>query len=340
MDMNIVNVTLHQIDQSKNELLSHEIDPAATALNDYIKSLIENIFESGRDRAYEFQSDTKEVCAALKRILDDGDFVTEADVIGKRLLKSEIGAQAEIEHLKHSIPKGSLVQAQLNNDDGKTEIVISKADHTVILDEESFEERRGLPIEKKVFKAALVSFDKNKTIKSVKVYETGSAKYWWGTFLELNEKRSDSLNTKTAIEKIDDKVLKPLKRLFPADYVVVRNSTIGYFRTKTQFELGDFFDTILNGYAPIDDNFPVDRVKDSITKLQTDGLFDRRFNLDSSVIKQRRIPTTVWLRPEVKIEFLGDLTNQQVGTRSKDDEGNKFVKIRVDDTGYAFFPDE
>ena len=338
--MDITSVSLHQIDQSKNELVVPEVADSSEGLNHYIESLIKDIFESGRHRDYEFQSETKEVCAALGRIVNGADFATEAGVIAARLLQSELDAQAGINHLLNSIPKGSLVQALVSDDDGKTAIVISKADHTEILDEESFEERRGLPIHKKVFKAALISFDVEKVVESVKVYETGSAKYWWGAFLELNEKRSDSINTKTALEKLDDKVLKPLRKPYPADYVILRNSAIGYFRTKAEFELTGFSDALLKDYKPVDDKFPTAKVRASIEKLHEDGQFDRRFGIDATQISKRRIPTMVQLRPDVKIEFLGDLSAKQVGTRFTDNEGNKFVKIRVDDAGYQFFPDE
>lgn len=338
--MNITSVTLHQIDQSRNELVVPEVGDSSDGLNHYIDSLIKDIFESGRHRDYEFQSDTKEVCAALGRIVNGADFATESQVVAARLLQSELDAQSGINHLLHSIPKGSLVQALVSDDDGKTAIVISKADHTEILDEVNFEERRGLPIHKKVFKAALISFDGKKVVESVKVYETGSAKYWWGTFLELNEKRSDSFNTKTALEKLDDKVLKPLKKPYPADYIILRNSTIGYFRTKSEFELSGFSDALLKDYKPVAENFPTEKVRKSMEKLHEDGQFDRRFGIDATQIAKRRIPTPVWLRPDVKIEFLGDLSARQMGTRFTDNEGNKFVKIRVDETGYQFFPDE
>lgn len=338
--MKIISLSLHHIDQSKNELLAHDVAESTAALTRYIGSLIDNIFESGNSRDYEFQSETKEVCEALKRILDAGDFPTEAEIIGKRLLKSETDAQVGIEHLKHSIPKGSLVQARVLDDDSRTAIVISKADHADFLDEESFDERRGLPLHKKVFKAALISFNEKSVIESVKVYETGSAKYWWNAFLELNEKRSDALNTKTALQKIDDKVFTPLKKPYPADYVVLRNSAIGYFRTKSEFELNNFVDAVLKDYKPINDGFSVEKVEKSIRKLQEETQFDRRFNIDPKEISLRRIPTEVLLREGVKIAFLGDLERRQVATRFKDKEGNKFVKVRVDDNGYESFPDE
>jgi hypothetical protein len=338
--MNITSVSLHQIDQSKNELIVREVGEASKELNHYISSLITDIFESGRHRDYEFQSDTKEVCAALGRVLDDGDFAKEAQVIAARLLKSEVDAQAEIAHLQHPIPKGSLVQAVLSDGNGQVAIAISKADHTAILDEETFEERHGLPLHKKVFKAALVDFDDKKAVKSVKVYETVSAKYWWGTFLELNEKRSDSLNTKTALQKIDEKVFRPLKKTYPADHLIIRNSAIGYFRTKPEFELGEFLDTLIKDYTPVDESFPSQKVRDGITKLQQDEQFDRRFTIDSKAIPIRQRSTDIWLRDDVKISFLGDLDNRQVATRSEDQEGNKFVKIRVSENAYELFPDE
>ena len=338
--MKIVSLSLHHIDQSKNELLVHDVAESTAALTRYIGSLIDNIFESGNAREYEFQSETKEVCEALKRIMDSGDFQVESETIGKRLLKSEMDAQVGIEHLKHPIPKGSLVQAHVQDDDLKTAIIISKADHADFLDEESFDERRGLPLQKKVFKAALITFDGQSIIETVRVYETGSAKYWWNAFLELNEKRSDSLNTRTALQEIDDKVFKPLKKLYAADHLVLRNSAIGYFRTRPEFELNDFVDSVLKDYKPIDEALSVEKVKNSIIKLQEEEQFDRRFNIDSKEIPIRRIPTDVWLREDVKISFMGDLESRQVATRFKDNEGNKFVKVRVNDEGYESFPDE
>src|SRR5690606_20805661 len=135
--------------------------------------------------------------------------------------------------------------------------VITEADHNQFLDEIDFTLKNGLPWEKRIFKAFLARFNAENPTE-IFVYDTTNrmARYWWDNYLELEEKYTDTHNTKTSLEIFDRKVFNPMKKKHPADRTILRNATIGFFRNQQEFELDRYLENVLNNYEPVDPEFP------------------------------------------------------------------------------------
>lgn len=333
--MSIIFTSLHQIDHSTNEIKEIDISTESDDLNQYTNRLINEITTSTNKRQFEFKSDTTEVRIAISKFLDE-NYDEAVEINSKRLLDVEKIAQSKIAHLNKVIQKGSLFQAVLK-DSNETTIIISKADHNKFIDEVDFTLKNGLPWEKRIFKAFLVKFN-NADTKNLYVYDTTNrmARYWWDSYLELEEKFTDTHNTKTSLDVLDKKVFNKIKKDYPADHTVLRNSTIGYFRNKEEFELEEYLNDTFQEYEPIDSKFPKDKTISTIKELPEKWGFDSRFGIQKQEIKKRQV-NKIALTEKIELvlkDHINDLSN--IITSEKDTEGNKYIKIKSD-SGYERF---
>lgn len=333
--MNITFTSLHQIDHSTDEIKEIDISTQSDDLGRYTNRLINEITASTNKRQFEFKSDTTEVRIALSKYLEE-NFEEAAKINSNRLLDVEKVAQSKIAHLDKVIQKGSLFQAVLSENDTTT-IIISKADHNQFLDEVDFTLKNGLPWEKRIFKAFLVKFQGSMPV-NIYVYDTTNrmARYWWDSYLELEEKFTDTHNTKTSLDVLDKKVFNKIKKDFPADHTILRNTTIGYFRNKEEFELDGFLNETFREYNPIDTNFPKEKTISKIEELPEKWSFDSRFGIKKEEIKKRQI-NKIPLSEKIELvlkDHIDDLNN--IITSEKDLEGDKYIKIKSD-SGYDRF---
>lgn len=337
--MEIKFTSLHHVDHLGNEIREIPISSQSEVLQTYAERLIEEIQSSRNKREFEFRSETTEVRQTLESFLQD-DYEDGVKVNANRLLAEEKKAQKKIDHLDVQIQKGSLFQAHLINGTAHY-VIISKADHSKYIDEIDFVLKHGLPWDKKIFKAFLVKFNNSNNVQEVFVYDTTAkmSRYWWDDFLELNEKYTDSHNTKTSLDIMDQKLFNHMKKQYPADHTVLRNSVIGYFRNTQEFELEEFLDKNFRNYTPVDPEFPKEKYIQKIEKFPDKYNFDSRFGIIQEDIKKRqvnKIPLSNEMELILKdyIENLGNLI-----TPYKDPEGNKYIQIRSD-IGYERFKDQ
>lgn len=339
MTINIKFTSLHHIDHSANEVNSIDITNQGDALNKYIHRLIDEISSSNSKRSFIFQRKTTEVRSNINDFLDN-NYNDGALNNAKRLLSVEQETQNKIAHLNKEIQRGSLFQAVID-DRSKSKVVISKADHSHYLDENDFQLHSGLPWKKRVFKAVLVTFDGSKRIESVFVFDTNSimSKYWWQGYLELKEKHTDTHNTKTSLDVLDKKIFNPIKKNHPADHLILRNSAVGYFRNKEEFELSDFINNILTNYQPIDPNLSTERLIQKTNELPEKWNFDSRFTIKKEEIN-KRVVNKIQLTENIDLILKDHVPNiRDAIIAEKDAEGNKYIKIRTD-AGYDRFTDE
>ena len=141
---------------------------------------------------------------------------------------------------------------------------------------------------KKIFKAALINIEEDEIIEDVEILDENFSKYWWHEFLELEEKYTSAHNTERSMDKIDTRILSSYKKPYPSDYYILRNSFVGYFRTKSNFEIEEFISSIFENYLPVDENLPIDRIVERIRKLPEDCGFDPAFTISKADIKKRK----------------------------------------------------
>jgi hypothetical protein len=333
--MSIIFTSLHQIDHSLDEIKEIDISNQSEDLGRYTNRLINEITTSYNKRQFEFKSDTTEVRIAITKFLEE-NFDQAVKINSDRLLDVEKIAQGKIAHLDKVIQKGSLFQAVLK-ENGETTIIISKADHNQFLDEVDFTLKNGLPWEKRIFKAFLVRFQ-NTSPSEIYVYDTTNrmARYWWDNYLELVEKYTDTHNTKTSLDILDKKIFNKIKKEYPADHTILRNSTIGYFRNKSEFELDDYLNETFREYEPVDSHFPKEQTISKIQELPDKWGFDSRFGIKKEEITKRqvnKIPLTEKIELVLK-DHIDNLNN--IITSEQDAEGNKYIKIKSE-SGFERF---
>jgi len=335
----IVNASLHHINHDVDTIEPKDIAKGGARLDEYVNKLLNEIATSSRKREFRFRSDKTEVAAAIPKMFN-GNFTTESENIAKRLLSKEKVAQAAIDHLNVEIQKGSLFQATVQMDNGDQQIVISKADHSTILDEIDFQLHHGLPWDKKTFKAMSAKFSGG-TIDLVNIYDTNPqmTKYWWYDFLELERIYDDTHNTKTSLDALELKLFDPIKKNYRLDHNVLRNSAIGYFRSKPEFEVEDFIETVLKDYEPYDNNLKIDTLISKVRAFPEKYKFDQRFDISKDDIR-KRMTQVFHLRANLDL-VLREPVNRisDIVERYRDDEGNPFIKIGIDEIAYNQFPE-
>ena len=337
--MKIIDASLHHINHETGVAELKDIARAGENLNEYVNKLLDEIATSSRKRDFRFRSPDTEVAAAIPQMFN-GNFVVETDKIAARLLSKETDAQALMGHLNIEIQKGSLFQATIQLDDGTQQIIISKADHSTILDESDFRLHHGLPWNKKTFKAMAGAFE-NGIVDLVHVYDTNPqmTKYWWYEFLELQQIYDDAHNTKKSLDTLQSNLFDPIRQNSRQDYYVLRNTAINYFRTKAEFQMEDFIDAVLKDYQPYDQGLKVEKLITKARWFPEKYKFDGRFEISKDDVRKRmtqvfQLKANVELRLTQPVENLSDIV-----TRHRDNEGNPFVKISVDEAAFSQFPE-
>ena len=334
--MEIIHTCLHHIDHTIDFINKIDLLDQGQKLEEYIAKLLETIMKSSSRRSFVFKRNTTEVINAINFILGE-KYDEGTEINAKRLLEAEKRAQDRIKQLKVEIQNGSLFQALFRNNGSKS-FIISKADHEEFIDENDFLIHRGLPWKRRIFKAMVVFFDINDTITDIFIFDTNPSmsKYWWDDFLELQKKHTDAHNTEISLDTLDSKILNPLKKEYPVDHIVLRNSTVGYFRNKVEFDLVEFVAEIFANYHPVNDNLPINSLKAKILELPIKHDFDTRFSIEKDKIT-KRIINKIKLTDTIDLIFKDHIENLENTIQSfEDNEGNKGIIIRTNE-GYERF---
>ncbi len=333
--MNIIFSSLHQIDHFNETINKREISEYGDDLNKYVEKLLDEIVTSNSKRKFRFRSDTTEVRIAIQKVID-GQYDNGSEINASRLLKIEQKAQEKIDHLGKEIQRGSLFQTYLMQNERI--FIICKADHNEFLDEIDFSLRKGLPWKKRIFKAILVKFNTDNSISEVYIYDTNYklSKYWWHEFLELEEIYTDAHNTKKALDTLDKKIFNPIKKEYPADYMILRNSAVGYFRNNDEFDMSGFIENTMENYHPVVENFPLETVKNKVAELPDKWGFDSRFEIKKEEIN-KRIINKIKLTNDIDLILKDHIKNMSDLIKTEmDDQNNKWLKIKTEE-GYNYF---
>ena len=255
--MDIIFNKLYRIDVHSQSLEEIELGDALNDLRNYITQLIEDVSEDGNRREFLFPRDATEVKNLIIKAVQTTEYSDTSLQIAQRLQGKEIDAQSFMKsrNLGIDIPKGMLIFSMIQLTPEVKRYFISKAEYTEFIDDTTFQKRQGPPVKKKIYKAFSVDIHPDLSMQNVAILDTNTtlAKYWWKEFLELEEVRSDDVNTQNAFTAIDTKILTPLKSKHPQDYITLRNSIVRYFRSKEEFQMDDFIENgIGDNYEPFD----------------------------------------------------------------------------------------
>lgn len=327
--MDIKFTSLHHINRDFNKPKKQNIE-TSIVLEQYIEKLFKEIDDPKKmKQSFLFMSDKNEVRSALQDLVQGVDQDKNAQIIAQRLLNKEIEAQNGLDQkkLKQTILKGSLftVLVKFKSED---RLLICKADHNEFLDENSFTLRSGLPWNKKIFKAVIIIIKDDKVQKEVDVIDPNHSKYWYKEFLELRKKHTDKHNTETSMDIIDKKVFSGMRSRHPADYWILRNSFVGYFRSQESFEIENFISSLFENYEPEDKTLKIDTIVAKVRKIAREEDFDSSFTISKSDIKKRTIRKTIKITDAIELSINYDIPNFQQAIRSgENDDGQKYIQI-------------
>lgn len=324
--MDIKSIFLHHIDVKNNSASPIKLDENSLNLKGYVVSLVEEILGQPNKRTYAFKDGNTEVKSSLISILNNSGNINSIILNNaKRLLEKEVKTQEWMDkRLDVEIQKGSLLHLHFSTDNIE-QLIICKVEHDEVLSEVNFDLIKGLNTKKKVFKAILVYFDENNVITHNYVFDKNNSKYWWDDFLELNQLNTDDKNTDKSLNEID-KVLTFQRKKYYADYLILRNSLIGHYRNKSEFNFSDLMDDVFSNYKPIDPEFPIAKIIKKIKELPESKGFDTQFSIVSKSINKRvqnkiRLANNLYLNIDDYVENLKNIIEPV------EEHGNKYVKI-------------
>lgn len=340
--MDIIFNKLYRIDVHSQSLEEIELGDALNDLRNYITQLIEDVSEDGNRREFLFPRDATEVKNLIIKAVQTTEYSDTSLQIAQRLQGKEIDAQSFMKsrNLGIDIPKGMLIFSMIQLTPEVKRYFISKAEYTEFIDDTTFQKRQGPPVKKKIYKAFSVDIHPDLSMQNVAILDTNTtlAKYWWKEFLELEEVRSDDVNTQNAFTAIDTKILTPLKSKHPQDYITLRNSIVRYFRSKEEFQMDDFIENgIGDNYEPFDPSLNIEDLKIKIREAATKFKFDNRFGIVQKHIKAKIIKD-IQLTSQIELRLKDSIPNIENAIYRKIINGRHYVLVKAD-SGYELFPE-
>ena len=336
--MQILYSSLHNLDMAQDRPVRKAI-PAD--FNSYMDAYIKfATTENNSSREYNPIDSNRTVLRCVSTIFTDvlhqGDVVTDSesldehtDSIALKLLDVEKAVQERIGQMT-DVQRGSIVQALLLDDEGY-KYVVAKVEHSEWYDGETLEKNFGFPGQnKRVWKSAVIGLDAVDgavIFTTIKAYINTNAKYWTADFLEVQEAKTDAVNTKAVLHAID-RVLKPVKEKSPQDYYNLRNTVVHELQSEQTINYPEMVNNLLGSYQPASEEVDVQGMRQKL--LEASG-FDTQFHTDPKAIKGPG-KVKIIISPSIDVLVKEGIPNWREGflVHEKAD-GRTFLMIRCDD---------
>lgn len=337
--MNVISKSIYLINNSDETI---EMRTIPEAFNHYLESLIKDINQTTSVRKYKPRTQATHVVSLVRNTILEtkGSYEGQQQVeqnfrgIADRLLQKEIEAQERVDKLNVQIQRGSLVQALLKDESLSTYIyLIAKVEHSEWIDDRDFVSKTGFPRNKRnIWKSCIFEcLDENTVIvDSAKIYVDGSAKYWHDAFLELDQMVNDEVNTERAFKHIESILVRQIKPKSPNDYTVLRNSTIGYFRSNRHIDYNLMLDSIFAQYEANNLNEEdISNLKTKLYELPSKKNFDCQFNSRPEIINAR-IRKIYPITTGIELKITSQIDNIRETIQSVEEpNGDKYIKIKT-----------
>lgn len=319
--MEIIFISLDNIDRENNKIISRKID--INDAKDYINSLIEKILHTDKKREFESKkvSYTMSVINQIVQRYVIKDLVastTETSVqkestdsylnfttfISQKLLQEQLIAQNKYKHL-NEIQKGSLVQALVLHDN-KIIYLSCLVEHTTFIDENDLKYKIGLPTsDKATLKSCIIYHSIEGDIDNIYLTDSRSkfTEYWYDGFLELFEKHSDRTNTKQAYNLIKSHITNGLSKSSKADCNALTNSLNVFFSQTHDFTFDNCLDFLFNEYKPQNAELNLTQLRDKIENKATSIKLDTVFAIDNSDIELSLKNTKYYVTDNIELKL-------------------------------------
>jgi hypothetical protein len=303
-------------------------------LDEYLQNLINNVIDAPNNRFFQFESGTTEVHTNISRFIDnykdETGFQKLSNFLARRLLKKEIEANQQIQRLRKSLKKGSLIISFIELEDGFL-LILTKVEHQSYLNTKELLKEIGLPYDKKELRTCIIKFDEDKEIVEIIVTDSNPklSTYWYKDFLELTELNSDEKNTNIAFKSIEY-VISKIKKHSPSDHTILRNTIIGYFKSHETFNFEELIKT-LQGYDPENpDKVNMSDIVQELKRLPDKKRFDKTFNIVPEIIKGR-IKNIYKISDKIELATLDHIDKLKNVIRSVEkDNGDMVIEIKTE----------
>lgn len=233
-----------------------------------------------------------------------------------------------------NVQKGSLIQALLYEEESdKYTYLLAKVEHTDFVDDTDFSFKSGFSKDiKKLWKSCVFEVDDlNASEFLAKIYSNTDAKYWHDNFLELDIVVSDETNTERAFRAIDITLNRIVKNIAPRDYIVLRNSSIAYFKSNEYMDFEVMVQNTFENYKPVElEQDKMEKVIEKIKELPTKYNFDKQFNTVPAVINAK-IKKVYDVCQGVQLKIVDKIDNlKETITAYRDNNGNRYIRIKTD----------
>lgn len=349
MSIILEKYSFHSVAINETDPIARVVTGNPKDVQEYLERILKDAITPPKDQQnirgqfFKFKSMSERVAANLKEIvLDVKNTVWDAKALDNaiKLLDVEKKAQKKIEKMGRDIREGCLLQVKCKINDELT-ICLVKIDDKTFLEETDMQLKRGLPLDTRVQKLAIIKFNATGADTSLLLSDTNStiSQYWREDFIVVDPIRDSKTNTNNAFDEINKVLTSNIRKLSEQDYYYLRNQIIISFRQESLN-----FDNLIDGlkkYEPLGDNLTKEKYEKFIEKLEklpSDPKkgFDTQFDIAKGEIKARLV-TKIVIDDDFELKVTGDVPDLQnkFGTGEEDD-GRKFIKI-YSEKGYDKF---
>lgn len=331
--MEILRQTIRIIDYKNNDVY---VRNTPETFSEYVRQLVTYINGNTNIREYKTRSVNNEVISCVLDIINnelDEEIVTDKiDTIANRLLLKERDAQKKISNMNKEVQKGSLIQALLYDADlDKYTYLLAKVEHTDFVDDSDYSFKTGFSKDmKKLWKSCVFEIkDLDATEFNAKVYSDTPIKYWYDTFLELDQIVDDAVNTDKAFRSIDDVLKRAVMKNFPRDHMVIRNNLIGYFKSHNYIDYSNMVEDIFENYRPIElQGETMKKIIEYVKELPEKNKFDRQFNTVESEINNK-IKSIYEVYTGIQLKITNSFDDLDNTIKAYRDGGNRYIRIKT-----------
>lgn len=350
--MQVLYSSLHNLDMNQDMPIRKSIpSDFSSYMEAYIKFATK---DNDTSREYTLVDRNRTVVNCISSIFSDilmqGGVIANSedadeysDSIALKLLDTEKAVQEQIGSMTQ-VQKGSIVQALVADEEGY-KFIIAKIEHSEWYHGETLIKNLGFPGEnKRVWKSVVMCLevvDGTVIFTSIKVHLNHKAEYWTAKFLEIQEAKTDTVNTKAVFAGVE-RVLKPLIKKSPQDYYNIRNSVVTQLQKDQTINYTDMVGTIMDGYSPAGNNVAAATLKAQLIALKNEGHFDTQFHTDPKAMKRKK-RTTLDVTQCIQVVVTEGLPDWEENFRIKRKaNGQNYLMIRCSDekTLKAFKEDE
>lgn len=288
-----------------------------------------------KNKDYHLTSEDSEVTHCISQIATMEDKRKDcAHQIANKLLECEKIAQAKIFQTGVNVKKGSLVQALIELDDGTMRYLLAKVEHTKWYDGDSLEINYGFAGDKNnIWKSAVFNmYEINGHVffDTIKVFNDNKSKYWYLSFLQVEEVRDDFSNTLKAYQAIDSELKSTVKNVSPRDYVVLSTEVQNTMNQPQPIEYESYIDDLMDNYEPVSVDIQKDVIKECLLNLPARKKFDTEFTTVPQSITNKRTKKFK-IANGVELTIRSDATEYGSRIISTMADGKRVLQIFCDD---------